>query len=129
MIFTSLASLEFPTAVPEQKNILELELSPLGLIIPCFIPQEWLVFSANDESQLTGHSGHKDFYDIQVLEEAGGSRHWALQQPHLDLGDSLELAPPHWPEKALECHFKEITSFYCAGISAFPQGGLSGHNT
>lgn len=49
VIFTSLASLEFPTAAPEQRNILELELSPLGLIIPCFIPQEWLVFGANDE--------------------------------------------------------------------------------
>lgn len=109
VIFTSLASLEFPTAGPEQRNILELELSPLGLIMLSFIPQEWLVFGANDESQFTDHSGHKGFYDIQVFEEAVGSRHWALQQPHSDLGNALELVPPHWPEKALECHFKEIT--------------------
>lgn len=40
VIFTSLASLEFPTAGPEQRNILELELSPLGLIMLSFIPQE-----------------------------------------------------------------------------------------
>lgn len=74
VIFTSLASLEFPTAVPGQRNILELDLSPLGLIILSFIPREWLVFGANDESQFTGHSGHKGFYVIRVFEEAGGRR-------------------------------------------------------
>lgn len=77
VISTSLASLEFPTAVPGQRNIPELELSPLGLIILSFIPQEWLVFGVNDESQFTGHGGHESFYDIQVFEEAGMSRYWA----------------------------------------------------
>lgn len=123
VIFTSLDSLEFHTAVPGQRDILELESSPSGLIFLSFITREWQVFGANDESQFTGCSGHKGLCDFQVCEEAGRSRHPARGQPHSDLGDAWRQLLPTDLRRPPQTTSRRLPRFYFAAFSEFPQGG------